>query len=837
MFQKRTVDYPLYGFAAATFVISVIVYLMTVQRTLSLWDCGEYITCSYTLGIAHPPGNPLFLLIGRIFSIIPIFTDISHRVNLVSVLSGAAAAALGCVVLYKLISFLPGHQESKARRWLGYFCSLTGGLLFAFGRTNWSNCVEAEVYAVAMLLYFALIWLALRWYEVKDEPVAVKYFTMISYLGLLSVAVHMTSFLVIPAILGFAILADKKLRKDFRFWISGIALFSITARIDLFFILVVGWFLISLYFYLTQKRREWLLALCIAAGAIVGFTPHGYIPIRAAEKPAINQNNPDSWQRFAAYIERKQYGQESMFQKMFTRRASWAHQLGDFPRIGFGGFLLDQFGMGGFWFLIPAILVVLGLYRLIRYRPVIGLFFLGVLLLGTIVLVLYMNFSDGSLMDPISGLNKLEVRDRDYFFTPGFITFALCIGLGFYSLVIFIYEKMRSKLTLSAAIALGVLTLILPAVALSANYEWNDRSENYLPYDYAYNYLESCPPDAILFTNGDNDTFPLWCLQEVYKVRNDVKIANLSLIQTDWYQLQLKHQMGVPISFTDGQLKWDSPFNPRPLQPYSDQFMGGRQHELVAFRDQTTGRVVGVADQMVENIIGANNWKYPLLFANGVPQGVRYPLSDHTRQRGWLAEIMRENTQNTPYDTSATNNLYLNVYQARELNNPKAFRDRVATTLIVAGVQMGVEYADYLASVADTTTAIKIIDKLLEQYPEFWQTYTRKATFEHFAPEQTDSLVTSYLTYLDKLIKLNPDNIFYYQYKALALQFIGRSAEAINISEKAFDMNPVVPITYRTLLTLYLQNGMRQKAVEISRHYLETNPTDQTARAVVSGQL
>ncbi len=836
MFQIKTDGYAYYGFAIATYLVSVIVYLMTVQQTLSLWDCGEYIACSYTLGVAHPPGNPLFLLIGRIFSLIPLVSDISHRINLLSVLSSAGAATLGYFVLYKLISFFPGHAESPARRWLGYFCAFSGALLFAFSRTNWSNSVEAEVYALAMVFYFALIWLSLRWYETREQNTAPRYFMIISYLGVLSVAVHMTSFLVIPAIFGFAILADEKLRKDPRFWLSGVALFSITVGVGLFFTIVGIWFAVSLFFYLTQRRREWLLALLIASAAIVGYTPHAYVPIRAAEKPTINQNNPDNWERFASYIERKQYGQQSMFSKMFHRRATWVHQLGDFPRIGFGGFLLDQYGMGGAWFLIPALLVVLGLYRLIRYRLIIGVYFLGVLFLGTIALVLYMNFSDGSLMDPLTGLDKLEVRDRDYFFTPGFITFALCIGLGLYALFQWLFELGKQSLSKGTAIGLGLLTLVFPAIALSANFAGNDRSDNYLPYDYAYNYLMSCPQDAILFTNGDNDTFPLWCLQEVYKVRNDVKIANLSLIQTDWYQLQLKHELGVPISFSDAQLQWDSPTNPRPLEPYTDRFMGGRRHQLMAFQDQSTGRLVSVADQMVENIIEANNWEYPLLFANGVPPGIRYDLTGHKVYRGMLVELSQQRTDQKYYK-DVTYDLYMNVYQARNLDNPESYRERVATTLIVAGVQMGIEFADHLAREGDTTRALALTNKLIEQYPEFWQSYTRKANFEGYSPAQADSLVTDYLTYLDKLLENNDDNIFYYQYKALSLQYLQRPGEAIEMAERAFELNPVVPVTYHTLLTLYLQNGLRQKAIDISRSYLECNPGDQTALAMLSGQF
>ena len=355
-------------------------------------------------------------------------------------LSSAAAATMGYVVAVRLLFFLPDVAGNALKKLGVYFCSLIGALLFAFGRTQWSNSVEAEVYALSMLLIFVLVWLSLHWYDSRGTSAASKYLILIAYLGTLSVALHPTVFLVMPAIFVFLILADHSLLKDLRVWISGIVLFWVMVDVSQYFTLLTIWLVISLGFYLTKRSRPWLLALCLAVAAVVGFSVHTYIPIRAAENPAINQNDPQTYDRFVRYLERKQYGQESMFSKMFHRRASWSHQLGDFPRMGFGGFLVAQFGMSGVFFVIPLVLTLIGIISLIKWKWKIGVFIALLLFICTIGLVIYMNFADGSLMDALTGNDKLEVRDRDYFFTPGFILIGLYIGMGLFVVLSYLID-------------------------------------------------------------------------------------------------------------------------------------------------------------------------------------------------------------------------------------------------------------------------------------------------------------------------------------------------------------------------------------------------------------
>jgi tetratricopeptide (TPR) repeat protein len=172
-----------------------------------------------------------------------------------------------------------------------------------------------------------------------------------------------------------------------------------------------------------------------------------------------------------------------------------------------------------------------------------------------------------------------EVRERDYFFHTGFVYFIICAGFGLYSFTEWVRSETKGNRLARAAGLSGII--VFSVAPLFTNLHVNNRYKNYAPKDYGYNMLKCCDEGAILFTNGDNDTFPLWFAQEVMGFKRSVIVANLSLINTDWYIRQIK-SWGAPVTFSEYTIK--------RLQP-----------ALTEDR-----RVVYVKDIMIREILAAN---------------------------------------------------------------------------------------------------------------------------------------------------------------------------------------------------------------------------------------
>ncbi|HRD17655.1 MAG TPA: DUF2723 domain-containing protein, partial [Candidatus Marinimicrobia bacterium] len=155
--------------ALLTLLFSFIVYLDTISPTVSFWDCGEFIATAYTLGVPHPPGSPLFLLIGRIFSMIPFSQDIAFRVNLISTIVSALAVMFLFLITVQLLQFR-GKPATKLQKLIVYGGAFIGAMTFAFTDSHWFNAVEAEVYAFSTFLTAIVVWLILVWEEKAGQP-------------------------------------------------------------------------------------------------------------------------------------------------------------------------------------------------------------------------------------------------------------------------------------------------------------------------------------------------------------------------------------------------------------------------------------------------------------------------------------------------------------------------------------------------------------------------------------------------------------------------------------------------------------------------------------------
>ncbi len=189
--------------AGIVFIISFIVLFMTVQPSVSFWDCGEFISASYYLQVPHPPGTPFFLLLGNIFSKIPIVENIGLRVNLISVISSALSVLFLYLIAVKLIENYKGKKADNMFDAIStYISAAIGALAFSFSDTFWFNGVEAEVYAFSTFLFAAVTYLIMRWNEQADNKDSEKYILMIAYLLGLATGVHLMAVLaVVPVVM------------------------------------------------------------------------------------------------------------------------------------------------------------------------------------------------------------------------------------------------------------------------------------------------------------------------------------------------------------------------------------------------------------------------------------------------------------------------------------------------------------------------------------------------------------------------------------------------------------------------------------------------------------
>ncbi len=246
-------------------------------------------------------------------------------------------------------------------------------------------------------------------------------------------------------------------------------------------------------------------------------------------------------------------------------------------------------------------------------------------------------------------------RERDYSYVGSFYAFAIWIAIGAEGLLTWLADlKKRQKAQGLVTAALIVLLLALPINMLAKSYKGQSRKGNYVAWDYSRNMLESCAPNAVMFTNGDNDTFPLWYLQEVMHVRKDVRIVNLSLLNTGWYILELKHtDPKVPMTFSDDYINryldqhdmealraryWpkNDPKRPTVVHLEGPDGKGGFDWDIPATMHVPTGasdtgenKFLRVQDIMIIDIIRAAKWKRPVYFAVTVSTSNMLNLRDH----------------------------------------------------------------------------------------------------------------------------------------------------------------------------------------------------------------
>ncbi len=340
--------------SACVAVLASLVYLLTIEPTTSFWDCGEFIASSFKLEVGHPPGNPVFNLFARFFTL---FTTPEHAAVAVNAMN-AICSGLTIFFLYlTIVHFGRRIQEKRGRTMtkavaVGLFgAGIVGAFAYCFSDTFWFSAVEGEVYAMSSLFTAIALWAALKWEEQADQPYANRWLILICFLMGLSIGVHLLNLLTVPAIV--FLIYYKKHEKPVSFWrafgvlaasgaILAVVLFGIipylprlAAGVDRLFVngfgakfdvgaaVFMALFLAAcfLLLYVFRKKNKALahtITLMVTT-IVIGFSLFTITIIRSSAGTPTNEYQPDNPYSLIRYLNREQYGSNPiLYGQMFT---------------------------------------------------------------------------------------------------------------------------------------------------------------------------------------------------------------------------------------------------------------------------------------------------------------------------------------------------------------------------------------------------------------------------------------------------------------------------------------------------------------------------------------
>ena len=816
------------------FLVAILLYAKTMATTVSFWDCGEFIACSYTMGVPHPPGSPLYVLLGRVFTLLP-FGAPAAMVTFMSALSSALAVwcvYLSTVALARRVMGGPAHRAFGDQRDLSVILgAVLAALSLACSYTFWFNAVEAEVYGYSIFFTTLGVWLILYWEGTQHGTSNDKWLYLIAYAFGLGGGLHTLCLLTIPTLLILAWFADEKLRRliVLLMVLAGWSVLSmaVLGSKDGNIPIVLGLLGLLYYLYRVDQRACWLLLGTVLLFAL-GYSTYGALYIRSGLNPTIDENDPENWASFVKFLNREQYGTDSMLLAMFTARASRAYQFWDLQMKYF----FQQFP---FPFLTKMIVFrkatenavdpvavslipyLLGLGGMIWHAQRDRRRFLALLALFVIMgfgLSLYLNMPDP------------QPRERQYVFGGMYYAFVLWLGLGWTGLVE--YLRQRFKLGNHLATTVACLGLILPVGITAQLYHRVDRTDDFIAFDYGYNILQSADANGIIFTNGDNDTFPLWYLQEVEGIRKDVSVVNLSLLNTNWYIKQLRDRepkIAIQLDdtyidsvLTDTQLVdlykrvWQETRVPVEFKKL------GLEVEIPA---KTDGGLLRVQDIMVIGILYWNQWQRPIHFAITVSGENRLNLDPYLQMTGMGLRLVPQKDVGT--DVAQLERSLFEVYKFRGVNDPEVFKDEDADRLMGNYLACVLELAQSYLRAGRGPEMEHLLQWGQEHFPFSWRDYY--AASELLRQADQKALGADYLERAGKAIMADYDQdpkLAYENTLAVAGLLLNTYTEfdrAEGLYRQAMGRNPGQWDAYYELAATLQAKNQPQVALEMLEQY------------------
>jgi hypothetical protein len=548
---------PPYLLATGVGLAVLLFYALTLGPTTWFWDTSEYIATGHILGIPHPPGNPVFVILARAWDALlsplqGLGLTPARRINLFSAFMSAGTHFFWFLMVHRV---LRAFSDREIVRRLGAGVAV---LISATAYTVWTQSnVNEKVYTVSLFTIGAISWIAFLWRDHVEEHRGVRTgggarwhddnaVILVVFVLAVSVGNHLMAFLAAPALFVFLVMVKPRVLTSWRTYVFA------------------------------------------AAFGLLGLSVNLFLPLRSAMQPIINEGAPSCPSVGSALVSITGFGRKlpgacpdltaslarEQYQKppITSRQAPfWAQALNyvqyfdwQWARSVNGN--QGYFGQGRF--LVTLIFLSLGVYgawehaRRERKSFAYMMTLFGTLSLG---LLIYMNFRYGYRQVSALGLpsDLSEVRERDYFFLVSFSLWGLWAGMG----LVVLWQTLADAIRHPQALRMASPILALGFIPMALNWSYASRRTDWAARDFAYNMLQSVEPYGVLFTNGDNDTFPLWYVQEVEGVRRDVTVIVLSYLNTPWYAKQLR-EITKPCPTPDAALRDPTRITcQRPFQP------------------------------------------------------------------------------------------------------------------------------------------------------------------------------------------------------------------------------------------------------------------------------
>jgi hypothetical protein len=488
--------------AGIVFFVALLLYSWTLSPTVTPTDSGELIVVARGLGVAHPPGVPLWIILAHLASLVPL-GSVAERVNFSSALFAALACAMLTFVVAELMittSYLAtskrrrkGTQQNKkaeepaVARLLVFAPALGAGLLTAFSRTLWSYATITEVYALNALLIVAIFFLMLRWRRciVADR----------THLG---TAID-------------ARIASPMTRHDTLLYVAallfGLALgvHHVTVALTLPAVAVIVYRTEGLRFFMSRRL---MYAALISISALVAV--YTYLPLAASHSPVINWGNPRSLQEIWWHITGRQYRVFLSFTPNIM-----GEQFVEFCRLA-----LREFGLS--WLPVALVLALAGTGSVFK-RDHTAFWFL--------VFIVIANFA--------YDLSYEIAEDKDAYYLPVFISIAIAAAFGIRWLIQFAISK-GAAVTRSYLVG-AMAVLFTSTIAFAGNWPFNNRRHYFIARDYVENLFSAIAPNGLLLTLDWQVASPIFYAQEIEQRRPDVKVVDINLLRRSWYFGYLSH--------------------------------------------------------------------------------------------------------------------------------------------------------------------------------------------------------------------------------------------------------------------------------------------------------